>query len=249
MSHLANAGTAIEPNNIHRWLWVPAFAGTTNGQGSQLHTVRSRRDDQRHTLQLSTFPPPPSYGPPWAVVRYSRRHPRDTGRQPPRSHTIWPDACGFAVLASGRGRSRTGRSGRASGSRLAAGVFARRFSHSLSSLRNEPSAQTILLQRSPSALKPCSQTSGQTRDGFTLIASSASVLASLTSNLVPAWRLNSASERCEAVFHSPSAAPVRQPTRRSSVCTDFVISACGGPALSEATFVVFSAFAFSHVHQ
>ena len=90
---------------------------------------------------------------------------------------------------------------------LAVGVLARRFSHSLSSLRTEPSAHTILVQRSPSALKPCSQTSGQTRDGFCLIASSVSRLATLVSSLVPAWRLNSVSERCEAAFHSPSAAP------------------------------------------
>ncbi len=37
-------------------------------------------------------------------------------------------------------------------SRLATGFFSRRFSHSLSSLRNEPAAQVILVQRSPSAL-------------------------------------------------------------------------------------------------
>ncbi len=139
--------------------------------------------------------------------------------------------------ASGRGRSRTARSGRSSGSRLAVGVFARRFSHSLSSLRNEPSAQTILLQRSPSTLKPCSQISGQTRAGLSLMASSASRLASLTSNFVPACLLNNASERCDAAFHSPSAAAVRQPTRRNSLCTDFTSSACGGPGFSEARLV------------
>jgi hypothetical protein len=38
-------------------------------------------------------------------------------------------------------------------SRLAAtGFFSRRFSHSLSSLRNEPAAHTILVQLLPSAL-------------------------------------------------------------------------------------------------
>src|SRR5213078_2085671 len=163
--------------------------------------------------QICTLPPPPSTGPPCAVVLNSRWHPRSTGRQPPVSQTIWPDACGRALLSWGRGRSRTARSGRSSSLRFAVGVFARRFSHSLSSLRNEPSAQTIRLQRSPSGLKPCSQTSGQTRDGLSLIASSASVLASLTLSLVPACRLNSAIERCDAAFHSPSAAPLRQPTR------------------------------------
>src|ERR1700681_3950064 len=125
---------------------------------------------------------------------------------------------------------------RSSVSRLATG-FARRFSHSLSSLRNEPSAQTILLQRSPSGLDPCSHTSGQTRSDLSLIASSVSRLASLTSSLVPACRLNCASERCDAVFQSPSAAAVRQPTRRSSICTDFAISAGGGEGFSEARLV------------
>ena len=66
------------------------------------------------------------------------------------------------------------------------GFFGLRFSHSLSSLRTEPSAQTILVHWAPSALKPCSQTSGQTRACFCLIASSASALAVLVSNLVPA---------------------------------------------------------------
>jgi hypothetical protein len=37
-------------------------------------------------------------------------------------------------------------------SRVATGFFSRRFSHSLLSLRNEPAAQVILVQRSPSAL-------------------------------------------------------------------------------------------------
>src|SRR5262245_31812850 len=69
-------------------------------------------------------------------------------------------------------------------SRVATGFFSRRFSHSLSSLRNEPSAHTILTQESPSTLKPCSQTSGQTRAVLLLIESSASVEASLVSNLV-----------------------------------------------------------------
>jgi hypothetical protein len=64
--------------------------------------------------------------------------------------------------------------------------LARRFSHSLSSLRNEPSAQVILVQRSPSAWKPCSQTSGHTRDDFSLIVSSVSTLATLVSSFVPA---------------------------------------------------------------
>ena len=92
-------------------------------------------------------------------------------------------------------------------------------------VEERPAAQVILLQLSPSALKPCSQTSGQTRDVFSLIASSASTLATLTSSLVPAWRLNSVIERCDAAFQSPSAAAVRQPTRRSSACTDLVRSA------------------------
>src|ERR1700755_2371726 len=121
---------------------------------------------------------------------------------------------------------------RSSVSRDAIGFLARRFSHSLSSLRYEPAAQLILLQRSPSALKPCSQTSGQTRDDFSLMASSASTLASLTSNLVPACRLNSAIERRDAALHSPSADAVRQPTRRNSACTDFVRSAGGVPEVS-----------------
>ena len=69
-------------------------------------------------------------------------------------------------------------------SREVTGFLARRFSHSLSSLRNEPSAQTIFTQASPSTLKPCSQTSGQTRAVLLLMLSSASVEASLVSNLV-----------------------------------------------------------------
>ena len=69
-------------------------------------------------------------------------------------------------------------------SRLAAGLLARRFSHLLSSLRNDLAAQVILVQRSPSALKPCSQINGQTREIFCLIASSASTLATLASSLV-----------------------------------------------------------------
>ena len=148
--------------------------------------------------------------------------------------------CGAALGRATRCRS--------SVSRLATGLRACRFSHSLSSLRNEPSPQTILLQRSPSASKPCWQTSGQTRDDFSLMVSSASRLASLTSSRVPACRLNSAIERCDAVFHSPSAAPVRQPTRRSSACTDFATSAGDGfatsagegPGFSEATLVFLS---------
>src|SRR5882757_2858487 len=151
---------------------------------------------------------------------------------------IWPDAArGGGTPASWFSHSRAARYARAavcsSGSRLATGRFARRFSHSLPSLRNEPSAQTILLQVSPSGLKPCSQASGQTRPGLSLMASSASRLASLTLNFVPACLLNSVSERCDAVLHSPSAAPVRQPTRRNSACTDLARSAgdgWGGPA-------------------
>src|SRR4051794_31532208 len=101
----------------------------------------------------------------------------------------------------------------------------------------EPSAQTIFTQLSPSALKPCSHTSGQTRDGFCLIASSVSTLAVLTSSLVPALRLKADSERCEVAFQSPLASSLRQPTRRSSVCTDLVISAGAGAAgFSDAIF-------------
>src|SRR5258708_13764270 len=151
---------------------------------------------------------------------------------------IWPDAArGGGTPASWFSHSRAARYARAevssSGSRLAIGRFARRFSHSLPSLRNEPSAQTILLQVSPSGLKPCSQASGQTRPGLSLMASSASRLASLTLNFVPACLLNSVSERCDAVLHSPSAAPVRQPTRRNSACTDLARppwDGWGGPA-------------------
>jgi len=47
--------------------------------------------------------------------------PRLTGRQPPRSQTICPDACGRSTLVSGLGRA-----GRSSRSRLAAGVSCRR---------------------------------------------------------------------------------------------------------------------------
>ena len=43
--------------------------------------------------------------------------------------------------------------------------------------------QVILVQRSPSAWKPCSQTSGHTRDDFSLIVSSVSTLATLVSRL------------------------------------------------------------------
>jgi len=48
----------------------------------------------------------------------------------------------------------------------------------------------------------------------------------LASSFVPAYLLNSVSERCDEAFQSPSAEAVRQPTRRSSDCTSFVIS-CG----------------------
>src|SRR6266851_5131411 len=166
---------------------------------------------------------PPSQSPPCAVVLNSRRHPRSSVvRQPLRSQTIWPNAC--SPGSSGRGRSRAARLLHTSSSRLAVCGFARRFSHSLSSLRNEPSAQVILLQLSPLDLNPCSQASGQTRADLSLMAASASKLATLTLNFVPACLLNSVSERCEAASHSPSAAAVRQPTRRSSVCTDFTSS-------------------------
>ena len=43
------------------------------------------------------------------------------------------------------------------------------FSHSLSSLTNEPAPQLILTHRSPSALRPCSQISGQIRDDLLLL--------------------------------------------------------------------------------
>ena len=169
----------------------------------------------------------PKTGPPCAVVLNSRWHPRSTGRQPPRSHTIWPD--GLPALACAGGRSRTTRAGRSSRPRLAdGGSRGLRFSHSLSSLRNEPAPQVILTQRSPSALEPYSQISGQTRAGLDLIASSASRLASFTSSPVPAFLLNSSSERRDALFHSPSTDPVRQPTRRNSVCTDFTSSVADG---------------------
>src|SRR5207237_1678953 len=71
-------------------------------------------------------------------------------------------------------------------------------------------------------------TSGQTRPGFAFSASSASTLASFASNWVPAYLLNSVSERCDAAFQSPSAAADRQPTRRSSLWTDFARSPGGG---------------------
>src|SRR5215475_1233164 len=158
---------------------------------------------------------------------------------------IWPDdrdatergfragrACGSSVL-------RDEGAGPCFAARI---LLPRRFSHSLSSLRKVPSAQTILLQRSPSTRKPCSQMRGQTRSGFCLIASSASELATLVSNLVPAYRLNFASERSEAAFQSPSAAPVRQPTRRNSPCAAFAISAGDGPVAGDATPVSFAAW-------
>jgi hypothetical protein len=66
---------------------------------------------------------------------------------------------------------------------------------------------------------------GQMRSGLVLIASRASRLASFTSSFIPACLLNSSSERRDADVHSPSTAPVRQPTRRSSTCRERVISA------------------------
>ena len=142
------------------------------------------------------------------------------------------DGRGLGAPNSGAGRSGNSRpwsrSGRSPRSRRAVGAFPRRFSHTSSSLRNEPSAQTIRLQWSPSALKPCSQTSGQTRPCLSLIASRASRLAVLTSNFVPALRLNSDSERCDPAPHSPSIEPVKQPTRFSSVCISLASSSPDG---------------------
>src|ERR1700761_9778545 len=70
------------------------------------------------------------------------------------------------------------------------------------------------------------------------MVSSVSRLAVLTSSLVPALRLNALSERLVSAFHSPSAGPLRQPTRLSSFCTDLPRSACGpGPGVSAATSV------------
>src|SRR4051794_10238297 len=92
-----------------------------------------------------------------------------------------------AVLASalGFGGASLGLAGASLRSCLAMGARRTlRLSHSLSSLRKEPAAQVILLQRSPSRLEPNSQTSGQTRAGLSLIESSASTLANLTSSLV-----------------------------------------------------------------
>ena len=76
-------------------------------------------------------------------------------------------------------------------------------------------------------LEAWSHTSGQTRPGLALMASSASKFASLASNFVPAYLLNSRSERCDDAFQSPSADAARQPTRRSSDCISFAVS-CGG---------------------
>jgi hypothetical protein len=61
------------------------------------------------------------------------------------------------------------------------------------------------------------------------------MLASFTSNLVPAYLLNSASERREVLFQSPSAAEVRQPTRRSSNRTSLATSGAdsGGLLVSD----------------
>src|SRR5262249_20333485 len=81
---------------------------------------------------------------------------------------------------------------------------------------------------------------GQTRDDLCLIASSVSVLTVLMSSLVPAFLLNSDSERCDVAFQSASAGAVRQPTRRSSAWTDLVRSACDVPASRDATLVVLS---------
>jgi len=52
-------------------------------------------------------------------------------------------------------------------------------------IEERASAQTILLQLSPSGLKPCSQISGQTRIDLSLMASSASRLCELTLSFVP----------------------------------------------------------------
>ena len=74
-------------------------------------------------------------------------------------------------------------------------------------------------QRSPTSFSLSSQTSGQTRDCLAKTASSAAVLGSSLAMPSLAWRtkLFSAARLCSP--QTPSASPIRQPTRLSSRCS------------------------------
>src|ERR1700722_3963867 len=88
-----------------------------------------------------------------------------------------------------------------------------RFSQAPLEFRKLPLPQLIWTQRPPSSFWPLAQISGQTRSVLLRTTSSASRLATLTSNWVLAFLLNSSSALRELSSQVPSTLPALQPTR------------------------------------